>query len=212
MLCFSIQGWDNMNTTEPGSNFTFTSNTENVTLSNLTTTISQPPSYSSDNYDPEFTIMVVLGLSLLLAGLAAFLAVCRPSEQDGDSEASCGPGESLTRGRSQSSEPQLKVWKRLGSYRRSYNLSFRRPPHRRPYERESTRTSQSPARQTPQPEASVEPHLTMPCLFDYVTEIWLEDRLRANWLKRSNTWYISWLVIWTSLILIVEYIKAYFEF
>uniref|UniRef100_A0A671XKH2 Uncharacterized protein n=1 Tax=Sparus aurata TaxID=8175 RepID=A0A671XKH2_SPAAU len=120
-----------MNTTEPGSNFTFTSNTENVTLSNLTTTISQPPSYSSDNYDPEFTIMVVLGLSLLLAGLAAFLAVCRPSEQDGDSEASCGPGESLTRGRSQSSEPQLKVWKRLGSYRRSYNLSFRRPPHRR---------------------------------------------------------------------------------
>uniref|UniRef100_A0A8C4F228 Uncharacterized protein n=1 Tax=Dicentrarchus labrax TaxID=13489 RepID=A0A8C4F228_DICLA len=121
-----------MNTSEPGSNFTFTSNTENVTLSNLTTTtisatISQPPSYSSDNYDPEYTIMVVLGLSLLLAGLAAFLAVCRPSEQDGESEAGCSPGESLTCGRSRSSEPQLKVWKRLGSYRRSYNLSFRRP-------------------------------------------------------------------------------------
>lgn len=168
---------DNMNTTEPGSNFTFTSNTENVTLSSLTTTtipptIPQPPSYSSDIHDPEFTIAVVLGLSLLLAGLAAFLAVCRPSEQDGDSEASCGPGESLTRGRSRSSEPQLKVWKRLGSYRRSYNISFRRPPHRRPHERGSTHVSQSPARQTqPQPEVSVEPHLTMPCLFDYVTEI-----------------------------------------
>lgn len=172
-----------MNATEPGSNFIF--NTENVTLSNLTTTntsptISQPPSYSSDDYDPEFTIMVVLGLSLLLAGLAAFLAVCRPSEQDGDSEASCGPGESLTHGRSRSSEPQLKVWKRLGSYRRSYNLSFRRPPHRRPHEREITHVSQSLAQQTPQPEASTEPHLTMPCLFDYVTEIWLEDRLRAD--------------------------------
>lgn len=171
-VVFSIQGQDNMNTTEPGSNFTFTSNKENATLSNLTTTtISQSPSYSSDSYNPELTIMVVLGLSLLLAGLAAFLAVCRPSEQDGDSEASCGPGESLTHGRSRSSEPQLKVWKRLGSYRRSYNLSFRRPPHRRPHERESTHASRSPARQTPQPEASMEPHLTMPCLFDYVTEI-----------------------------------------
>ncbi|XP_071337140.1 uncharacterized protein C10orf105-like [Trachinotus anak] len=166
-----------MNTTEPGFNFTFTPNTENITLSNLTTTttisptIPQPPSYSSDIHDPEFTIMVVLGLSLLLAGLAAFLAVCRRSDQDGDSEASCSPGESLTRGRSQSSEPQLKVWKRLGSYRRSYNLSFRRPPHRRPHECESTHVSQAPAGQTPQSEASMEPHLTMPCLFDYVTEI-----------------------------------------
>uniref|UniRef100_A0A3Q1FM52 Uncharacterized protein n=1 Tax=Acanthochromis polyacanthus TaxID=80966 RepID=A0A3Q1FM52_9TELE len=145
-----------MNTTDPGSISTFTSNTENITLSSLTTntvsppTIPQPPSYSSDIYDPEFTIMVVLGLSLLLAGVAAFLAVCRPSEQDGDSEASCGPGEGLTRGRALSSEPQLKVWKRLGSYRRSYNLSFRRPPHRRPHE--STHVSQSPVRQTPQPE------------------------------------------------------------
>uniref|UniRef100_A0A3P8U7W5 Uncharacterized protein n=1 Tax=Amphiprion percula TaxID=161767 RepID=A0A3P8U7W5_AMPPE len=114
-----------MNTTDPGSNPTFTSNTENITLSSLTTTtvspptIPQPPSYSSDIYDPEFTIMVVLGLSLLLAGVAAFLAVCRPSEQDGDSEASCGPGEGLTRGRGLSSEPQLKVWKRLGSYRQN---------------------------------------------------------------------------------------------
>lgn len=169
-----------MNTTEPGSNFTFTSTTENNTLSSLTTSttspiIPHPPSYSSDTHDPEFTIMVVLGLSLLLAGLAAFLAVCRPSEQDGDSEASCGPGESLTRGRSRSSEPQLKVWRRLGSYRRTYNLSFRRPPHRRPHERDSARVSQPVAPQTSQPSqpaASTEPHLTMPCLFDYVTEIW----------------------------------------
>ncbi|KAF7666871.1 hypothetical protein LDENG_00090100 [Lucifuga dentata] len=164
-----------MNITDPDSNFTSFANVETFTLSSLTTAISPsiplPPSYPSDNYDPEFTIMVVLGLSLLLVGLAAFLAVCRPSGQEGDSEASCGPGESFARGSHHSSEPQLKVWKRLGSYRRSYSLSFRRPPHRRPHESKSTHTSQSPARQTPQPEASVEAHLTMPCLFDYVTEI-----------------------------------------
>ncbi|XP_026165852.1 uncharacterized protein C10orf105 [Mastacembelus armatus] len=166
-----------MNTTEPGFNYTFSSTTENTTLSTLTTTttifptIPKPPSHSSDIHDPEFTIMVVLGLSLLLAGIAAFLAVCRRSKQDGDCEASYGPGESLTRRRSRSSEPQLKTWRRLGSYRRSYNLSFRRLPHRRPHERESPHVSQSPVRQTPQPEVSMEPHLTTPCLLDYVTEI-----------------------------------------
>lgn len=166
-----------MNSTDPGSNSTLTSAPGSVSLSNLTTssgaphTVPQPPSYSSGHYDPEFTIMVVLGLSLLLAGLAAFLAVCRPSEQDGDSEGSCGPGESFSHGRGRSSEPQLKVWKRLGSYRRSYNLSFRRPPHRRPHERGSTTAApSSPATQTPQPEASGA-ELKMPCLFDYVTEI-----------------------------------------
>uniref|UniRef100_A0A673BXJ3 Uncharacterized protein n=1 Tax=Sphaeramia orbicularis TaxID=375764 RepID=A0A673BXJ3_9TELE len=129
-----------MNSTDPGSNATFASDTENATLSILTPTLSPtlspaPTLYSTDIHDPEFTIMVVLGLSLLLAGFAAFLAVCRPSGPDGDSEQSCGMGGALTRGRGQSSEPQLKVWKRLGSYRRSYNLSFRRPPHRRPHDR-----------------------------------------------------------------------------
>ncbi|KAK5882116.1 hypothetical protein CesoFtcFv8_020735 [Champsocephalus esox] len=167
-----------MNTTVSDFNSTLASYTDNVTLSSLifttttpsaTTTVPQPPSYSSDIHDPEYTIMVVLGLSLLLAGLAAFLAVCRPSEQDGDSEARCG--ESLTCGGNGSSEPQLKVWRRLGSYRRSYNISFRRPPLRRPHWRESLNTARTPTRQAAQPEASVEPHITMPCLFDYVTEI-----------------------------------------
>lgn len=179
-----------MNITYPDSNFT--SNKDNVPLSNLTTAISaisQSPSYSSDDYDPAFTIMVVLGLSLTLAGLAAFLAVCRPSEQDGDSEASCNPGESLTGGRSRSSEPQLKVWKRLGSYRRSHNLSFRRPPQRRPHEQESMHSSRSPSRQTPQSEASVQPNLTAPCLFDYVTEIW--PGIRTSWLTRELTYWVK---------------------
>lgn len=168
-----MQAQVNMNPVEQEYNLTFPPNKETLTLFNLTTTmsstISTSPSYLLDSYDPQFTIMVVLGLSLLFAGLAAFLAVCRPSEEDEDT--SCGPGESLTCGRSESSEPQLKVWKRLGSYRRSYNLSFRRPPHRRPLEGESTQSLQSLALQTVQPEASTKPHLPMPCLFDYVTEI-----------------------------------------
>lgn len=165
-----------MNNTEPDSNSTSTPYTENVPVSSLPTTPMSPasplpPSYSPGVPDPEFTIMVVVGLLLVLAGLAAFLAVCRPSEQDGGSEASCGPGGSSARGGGRSSEPQLKVWKRLGSYRRSYNISFRRPPHRRPYERESAQVCRPPARQTPQPDSRMEPPLTTPCLFDYVTEI-----------------------------------------
>ncbi|CAG6017763.1 unnamed protein product [Menidia menidia] len=166
-----------MNNTRPtSSNVSSASRTENMTDPSLTATtlsatILPPPSYSSGVHSPELTIVVVLGLSLLLAGLAAFLAVCRRSERDGDFEASCGPGGSLSRGRNLSSEPQLKVWKRLGSYRRSYNLSFRRPPHRRPQQSDGTHSSPSPSSQTPQPEASVEPHPTTPCLYDYVTEV-----------------------------------------
>ncbi|XP_020493878.1 uncharacterized protein C10orf105 [Labrus bergylta] len=148
-----------MNVTKSLSDSTWSSG--NISLSILTnSTSSSPVSH------PEVTIMVVLGLSLLLAGLAAFLAVCRPSEQDGDSEAGCGLRDGLRRGSGGSTEPQLKVWKRLGSYRRSYNLSFRRPPPRRTNEREST--SLSPG---PQTDAAVEPNVSTPCLFDYVTEI-----------------------------------------
>lgn len=155
-----------MNTSDFGSNFTFL--TENITQTSLTTTITsklpRSPSLPSDHHDPEFTIMVVLGLSLLLAGIAACLAVRRRSEQEEDYEASCAPGERLTRGRNLSTEPQLKVWRRLGSYRRSYNMSFRRPPHRRPQPADRTHPLQPPVSQA-------ETQLTAPCLFDYVTEI-----------------------------------------
>ncbi|XP_057704918.1 uncharacterized protein C10orf105-like [Corythoichthys intestinalis] len=159
-----------MNTSHLGTNLTIPSTTDDIVL-NVSTAATAPttPSYSLDTHDPEFTIMVVIGLSVLLAGLAIFLAFCRRSEQDEGCEASCG--ETLKHGRSQSSEPQLKVWKRLGSYRRSYNLSFRRPPHRRPHQHRNARASDSPGTRTAQPGVSTEPHLTMPCLCDYVTEI-----------------------------------------
>lgn len=179
-MFFSIQGRDNMNTTDPDSNITSTFPGGNITAAILSATttspsVLQPPSHPSDTHDPEFTIMVVLGLSLLLAGLAAFLAVYRRSEttSEGDLERSCAPGERLTRGRGLSSEPQLKTWRRLGSYRRSYNLSFRRPPYRRPHQRDRTRVTRPVASETPQPDPNMEPHITTPCLLDYVTEIWL---------------------------------------
>ncbi|XP_061692925.1 uncharacterized protein C10orf105-like [Syngnathoides biaculeatus] len=161
-----------MNTSDLETTFTFDFTTEHAQFNASTATI--PPttsSYTLDSHDPEFTILVVLGLSLLLAVLAIFLAVCRRSEQDEECEASCGSGRTLKRGQSQSSEPQLKVWKRLGSYRRSYNLSFRRPPHRRPHEHRNTRASHCPGTQMKQPGVLTEPHLTTPCLYDYVTEI-----------------------------------------
>lgn len=138
----------------------------NLSTTMNTTSAPQP----SDGHDPEITIMVVLGLSLLLAGLAAFLALCRPSGQEGDSEGERSPGESLACGSSLSGEPQLKVWKRLGLYRRSYGMNFRRPPHRRS-EHEHPNTGPSPASQTHTEANRMEPHLTVPCLFDYVTEI-----------------------------------------
>lgn len=183
VCCAPLTQGNNMNVTAHASNFTSTIGNGNVTLLNFTATAATATawsqSFSSDSYSPELTIMVVLGLSLLLAGLAAFLAVCRPSDQEVDSETSCSPGESSAGGRGCSSEPQLKVWKRLGSYRRSCNLSFRRPLHRRPHERESARAS--PPQQTLQQEArSAEPHVTVPCLFDYVTEIWVWDRLESS--------------------------------
>ena len=172
------------NSTAAESNTTFLIWTENSTLSSLlnttyttillTTTTTPPsapltPSYSSDIHDPEFTIMIVLGLSLLLAGVAAFIVVCQPSKWDGDSDSYTH--DDSFRSRSKSGEPQLKHWKRFGSYRRSYSASFRRPPHKRHHERQSVKLTQPQATRNPQKEANDEVQPTTPCLCDYVTEI-----------------------------------------
>ncbi|KAJ0004992.1 hypothetical protein NQD34_011206 [Periophthalmus magnuspinnatus] len=170
-----------MNTTDPGTNITFPIGIDNSTLTMLSSLLhsstppplspsSTPPSfplsYSSDIHDPEFTIMIVLGLSLFLAGVAAFIVVCQPSKRDGDSEND--NYEDSFRSRNKSGEPQLKHWKRFGSYRRSYNASFRRPPHRRP---ESVKLTQPKATQRLQHEDNKETKPAMPCICDYVTEI-----------------------------------------
>ncbi|MFT7806102.1 uncharacterized protein C10orf105 homolog [Arapaima gigas] len=107
---------------------------------------------------PLPTIIVVFCLFVLFAGCAAFLAVCRPSAEAGLPEDGCGPGETLPCSPSLSSEPELKLWKRLGSVRLSFSSSFRRPPQRRPDRRASAPTP-------------VPPHLSVPCLYDHATEI-----------------------------------------
>ncbi|KAK7901833.1 hypothetical protein WMY93_018602 [Mugilogobius chulae] len=171
----------NMNTTDPGINITFPIGIENSTLTTLSSLLNistsaslsttppsfpLPPSYSSDIHDPEFTIMIVLGLSLLLAGVAAFIVVCQPSKRDGDFESD--NYEDSFRSRNKSGEPQLKHWKRFGSYRRSYNASFRRPPHRKP---ESVKLTQPRAAKSQQRETDKETKPSTPCMCDYVTEI-----------------------------------------
>uniref|UniRef100_A0A3P8ZUW1 Uncharacterized protein n=1 Tax=Esox lucius TaxID=8010 RepID=A0A3P8ZUW1_ESOLU len=123
-----------MNTTsDPAVNISSTTITEPPIPSNVSIFFA-PSHVPSVPHDPRLTILVVLGLSLLLAGCAIFLAVCRrsASQAEGDSDGGCGSGEYLICGPSLSSEPQLKLWKRLGSVRRSFTSSFRRPPQRRP--------------------------------------------------------------------------------
>ncbi|XP_062320564.1 uncharacterized protein C10orf105-like [Osmerus eperlanus] len=136
----------------------------------LSLSLSTPISLSPLPHDPALTIMVVLGLFVLFALVAACLAICRPSStQEGRFEGGCSPGEALACGSSLSSEPQLKLWKRLGSYRRSYSCSYRKPPQRRP-ELDPANTHVTLVR--PQADSiPQQPHLTMPCLFDFVTEI-----------------------------------------
>uniref|UniRef100_A0A8C9R3B2 Si:ch211-106f21.1 n=1 Tax=Scleropages formosus TaxID=113540 RepID=A0A8C9R3B2_SCLFO len=111
-----------------------------------------------DAHTPLPTIIVVFCLFVLFASCTAFLAICRPSAEAGLPDGGCGSAEALPCSPSLSSEPELKLWKRLGSVRRSLTSSFRRPPQRRPDRRASA--------PTPTP-----PHLSVPCLYDHATEI-----------------------------------------
>ncbi|KAG5831379.1 uncharacterized protein C10orf105-like [Anguilla anguilla] len=136
----------------------------NITASLLTNISSTPSPAPLPSLPPPVlpaplpTIIVVLCLFLLFAGCTTFLAICRPSARSGDSEGGCGPSDPLPCSPALSSEPQLRLWKRLGSVRRSFTSSFRRPPQRR--------TDHGASSPSPLP-----PHLTVPCLFDHATEI-----------------------------------------
>ncbi|XP_061084901.1 uncharacterized protein C10orf105-like [Conger conger] len=121
----------------------------NITCSPSPATPSAPPALPG----PLLSIIIVLCLFLLFAGCATFMAVCRPSARGGGPQGGCGAGTPAL-----SSEPQLRLWKRLGSVRRSFSSSFRRPPPRR-------------AERDGPPASPLPPHLTVPCLFDHATEI-----------------------------------------
>ncbi|XP_048863833.1 uncharacterized protein C10orf105-like [Brienomyrus brachyistius] len=90
---------------------------------------------------PLPTIIVVFCLFILFVSCTTFLAVCRPSTEVGLPHGGCGLGEPLPCSPSPPSEPQLRLWKRLGSMRRSLTSSFRRPPQRRPDRRASPSTT-----------------------------------------------------------------------
>ncbi|KAK1164442.1 hypothetical protein AOXY_G14746 [Acipenser oxyrinchus oxyrinchus] len=67
-------------------------------------------------------LLAVLCIVLLFATCALFLALCKPASLE---EARYGPRECMPYHSADASEPQLRLWKRLGSLRSSLS-SFRR--------------------------------------------------------------------------------------
>ena len=102
----------------------------------------------------------------------SFLALCCSSKRSEELDGGCGLGGDLYCGQSLPSEPQLKLWKRLGSVRRSFSSapSFRRPPQ--PTASSQNRLQQSKVLlQLEQDRSDPQVQLTLPCLLQYATEI-----------------------------------------
>ncbi|XP_071420007.1 uncharacterized protein C10orf105 homolog [Pithys albifrons albifrons] len=77
---------------------------------------------SSEMTDPLPLIIVLVCIFLLLATLLIFLTLCKPAALD---QSLSGPREWMPHHPVDASEPQLRLWKRLGSLRGSIS-SFRR--------------------------------------------------------------------------------------
>ncbi|MEE6488522.1 hypothetical protein FKM82_015253 [Ascaphus truei] len=76
----------------------------------------------SDVTDPLPIIISLICIFLLLATCLIFVTLCKPAALD---QSLYGPHECMPYHAENASEPQLRLWKRLGSLRRSIN-SFRR--------------------------------------------------------------------------------------
>ncbi|XP_041032056.1 uncharacterized protein C10orf105-like [Carcharodon carcharias] len=76
---------------------------------------------SVEKGDPLPTIIALICIFLLLATCVSFVALCNPAGLDASRY---GPYECMPYHIEDSSEPRLKLWKRLDSLRRSIN-SFR---------------------------------------------------------------------------------------
>ncbi|XP_078387177.1 uncharacterized protein C10orf105-like [Cetorhinus maximus] len=88
----------------------------------LTTTETfQRTDASAEKGDPLPTIIALICIFLLLATCVSFVALCNPAGLDASRY---GPYECMPYHIEDSSEPRLKLWKRLDSLRRSIN-SFR---------------------------------------------------------------------------------------
>ncbi|XP_039527833.1 uncharacterized protein C10orf105-like [Pimephales promelas] len=137
----------------------------NLSLSNLSLPVS-PTSPPLDLQHPLLTIIIIACLFAVFGGCVIVLAMCCST---GGSWGVDGDG-GLSGGQTPSSEPQLKLWKRLGSMRQSFSSTpaFRRPVQ--PYVAQSRKQSGS------MPPAESKTHdsytyITIPSLLQYATEI-----------------------------------------
>ncbi|XP_013799172.2 uncharacterized protein C10orf105 homolog [Apteryx mantelli] len=87
-----------------------------------TTTLELPSTVSPEKADPLPIIIALICIFLLLASCLVFVALCKPAALDGSRY---GPRECMPYHVEDASEPQLRLWKRLGSLRCSIG-SFRR--------------------------------------------------------------------------------------
>ncbi|XP_064001735.1 uncharacterized protein C10orf105 homolog [Pogoniulus pusillus] len=89
----------------------------------VSTTELVPPSPApSKVVDPLSIIIVLVCIFLLLATFLIFVSLCKPVVLD---HSHFGRGECMPHHPADASEPQLRLWKRLGSLRRSIS-TFRR--------------------------------------------------------------------------------------
>lgn len=89
----------------------------------VSTTELVPPSPASPKMaEPLPVIVALVCIFLLLATFVIFVTLCKPAALD---QSRFGPHECMPHHPADASEPQLRLWKRLGSLRRSIN-TFRR--------------------------------------------------------------------------------------
>ncbi|XP_009464324.1 PREDICTED: uncharacterized protein C10orf105 homolog [Nipponia nippon] len=87
-----------------------------------TTELVPPITASPEKADPLPIIIALVCIFLLLATFLIFVTLCKPAALD---QSRSGPHECMPHHPADASEPQLKLWKRLGSLRCSIN-TFRR--------------------------------------------------------------------------------------
>ncbi|KAK7139813.1 hypothetical protein R3I94_012451 [Phoxinus phoxinus] len=137
----------------------------NLSLSNLSLPVS-PTSPPLDLQQPLLTIIIIVCLFVVFGGCVIVLAMCCSTGGSWGVDGDCDPVD----GQTPSSEPQLKLWKRLGSMRQSFSSTpaFRRPVQ--PYAAQSRKQSGS----MPPAESKTNDsytYITIPSLLQYATEI-----------------------------------------
>ncbi|KAI5108494.1 hypothetical protein C0J45_2088 [Silurus meridionalis] len=147
-----------------------TNSTSNLTYTTLTFTYLPPltnlsTAAYSELHHPLPTIIAAVCLFLVFGGCVIVLATCFWSGRSGACNEGCAPGECEFTGQVASDEPQLKLWKRLGSGRYSFSSSFRRTPQR------SALNKSKRSFQLEQDRKELQAQLTIPCLLQYATEI-----------------------------------------